>query len=157
MSCFLISLGLSEESKVSTPAFTDALRLYRQAKGHYGTWDLMCGNQAQVSEGHSCLEHLTAVTIKHPSYKTGCFAYKMHCSSDGLISNCNLYSIFGEFKVLSIRPREREEERTGQTAFIPVHFCFPWIIRIEFPLNVLNLGFVSQTGGRAPKLCLRCG
>ncbi|XP_077088842.1 protein Niban 2a [Siphateles boraxobius] len=40
--------GLSEESKVSTPAFTDALRLYRQAKGHYGTWDLMCGNQAQI-------------------------------------------------------------------------------------------------------------
>lgn len=105
MSCFLTSLGLSEESKVSTPAFTDALRLYRQAKGHYGTWDLMCGNQAQVSEGHSCLEHLTAVTIKHPSYKTGYFAYKMHCSSDGLISYCNLYSIFSEFKVLSSGPQ----------------------------------------------------
>lgn len=40
--------GLSEECKVSTPAFTDALRLYRQAKGHYGTWDMMCGNQAQI-------------------------------------------------------------------------------------------------------------
>ncbi|KAG1928182.1 protein Niban [Pimephales promelas] len=40
--------GLSEESKVSTPAFTDALRLYRQANGHYGTWDLMCGNQPQI-------------------------------------------------------------------------------------------------------------
>ncbi|XP_048021183.1 protein Niban 2a isoform X1 [Megalobrama amblycephala] len=40
--------GLSEECKVSTPAFTDALRLYRQFKGHYGTWDLMCGDQAQI-------------------------------------------------------------------------------------------------------------
>ncbi|XP_073727481.1 protein Niban 2a [Misgurnus anguillicaudatus] len=40
--------GLSEECKVATPAFTDALRLYRQAKGHYGTWDMMCGNQAQI-------------------------------------------------------------------------------------------------------------
>lgn len=53
MSCFLTSLGLSEECKVATPAFTDALRLYRQAKGHYGTWDMMCGNQAQVGEDHS--------------------------------------------------------------------------------------------------------
>ncbi|XP_051960290.1 protein Niban 2-like [Xyrauchen texanus] len=40
--------GLSEDCKVSTPAFTDSLRLYRQAKGHYGTWDMMCGNQAQI-------------------------------------------------------------------------------------------------------------
>ncbi|KAF0033705.1 hypothetical protein F2P81_013771 [Scophthalmus maximus] len=35
--------GLSEENKVQTPAFTDAVRLYRQAQGHYGTWDMMCG------------------------------------------------------------------------------------------------------------------
>ncbi|XP_056301980.1 protein Niban 2a [Danio aesculapii] len=40
--------GLSEECKVSTPAFTDALRLYRQSKGHHGTWDLMCGDQSQI-------------------------------------------------------------------------------------------------------------
>lgn len=89
-----LSLGLSEECKVSTPAFTDALRLYRQSKGHYGTWDLMCGDQAQVSEGHSCLEHLTAVIIKRPSYKKGCFAYKMHRSSDGI-----------DFKLLSNGPQ----------------------------------------------------
>lgn len=40
--------GLSEESKVLTPAFTDSLRLYRQAKGHYGTWDMMCGDPARI-------------------------------------------------------------------------------------------------------------
>ncbi|KAF7696765.1 protein Niban 2a [Silurus meridionalis] len=40
--------GLSEENKVLTPAFTDSLRLYRQAKGHYGTWDMMCGDSSQI-------------------------------------------------------------------------------------------------------------
>ncbi|XP_072518478.1 protein Niban 2a [Salminus brasiliensis] len=40
--------GLSEENKVLTPAFTDSLRLYRQAKGHYGTWDMMCGDPARI-------------------------------------------------------------------------------------------------------------
>ncbi|XP_076021251.1 protein Niban 2b [Genypterus blacodes] len=40
--------GLSEENKVQTPAFTDAVRLYRQAHGHYGTWDMMCGVQSQI-------------------------------------------------------------------------------------------------------------
>ncbi|KAJ0019796.1 hypothetical protein NQD34_007365 [Periophthalmus magnuspinnatus] len=40
--------GLSEEQKVQTPAFTDAVRLYRQAKGHYGTWEMMCGQPAQI-------------------------------------------------------------------------------------------------------------
>ncbi|XP_078106451.1 protein Niban 2b [Sander vitreus] len=40
--------GLSEENKVQTPAFTDAVRLYRQAKGHYGTWDMMCGIPSQI-------------------------------------------------------------------------------------------------------------
>ncbi|XP_016141636.1 niban-like protein 1 [Sinocyclocheilus grahami] len=54
--------GLSEECKVATPAFTDALRLYRQAKGHYGTWDLMCGNQAQI------LANLVMETL-HPELK----------------------------------------------------------------------------------------
>lgn len=42
-------LGLSEENKVQTPAFTDAVRLYRQAQGHYGTWEMMCGVPSQVS------------------------------------------------------------------------------------------------------------
>lgn len=41
--------GLSEENKVQTPAFTDAVRLYRQAQGHYGTWEMMCGVPSQVS------------------------------------------------------------------------------------------------------------
>uniref|UniRef100_A0A9J8D6N1 Niban apoptosis regulator 2a n=1 Tax=Cyprinus carpio carpio TaxID=630221 RepID=A0A9J8D6N1_CYPCA len=54
--------GLSEECKVATPAFTDALRLYRQAKGHYGTWDMMCGNQAQI------LANLVMETL-HPELK----------------------------------------------------------------------------------------
>lgn len=40
--------GLSEENKIQTPAFTDAVRLYRQAKGHYGTWEMMCGVQSQI-------------------------------------------------------------------------------------------------------------
>uniref|UniRef100_A0A673Y7A3 Niban apoptosis regulator 2a n=1 Tax=Salmo trutta TaxID=8032 RepID=A0A673Y7A3_SALTR len=40
--------GLSEECRVQTPAFTDAVRLYRQAQGHYGTWDMMCGGPPQI-------------------------------------------------------------------------------------------------------------
>ncbi|KAM7416973.1 hypothetical protein PAMA_018855 [Pampus argenteus] len=40
--------GLSEDNKIQTPAFTDAIRLYRQAKGHYGTWEMMCGAQSQI-------------------------------------------------------------------------------------------------------------
>ncbi|XP_072520943.1 protein Niban 2b [Salminus brasiliensis] len=40
--------GLSEECKVQTPAFTDAVRLYRQARGQYGTWDMMCGVPPQI-------------------------------------------------------------------------------------------------------------
>ncbi|XP_067280839.1 protein Niban 2a [Pseudorasbora parva] len=55
--------GLSEECKVLTPAFTDALRLYRQANGHYGTWDMMCGNQAQI------LANLVMETL-HPELRS---------------------------------------------------------------------------------------
>ncbi|XP_037536677.1 protein Niban 2 [Nematolebias whitei] len=40
--------GLCEEHKVQTPAFTDAVRLYRQAHGHYGTWEMMCGVPSQI-------------------------------------------------------------------------------------------------------------
>ncbi|XP_036954811.1 protein Niban 2b isoform X2 [Acanthopagrus latus] len=40
--------GLSEENKIQTPAFTDAVRLYRQAQGHYGTWEMMCGEPSQI-------------------------------------------------------------------------------------------------------------
>ncbi|KAM9338549.1 protein Niban 2a [Symphorus nematophorus] len=40
--------GLSEDSPVQTPAFTDTVRLHRQAKGHYGTWDMMCGEPPQI-------------------------------------------------------------------------------------------------------------
>ncbi|XP_042343809.1 protein Niban 2b [Plectropomus leopardus] len=40
--------GLSEEDKVQTPAFTDAVRLYRQAQGNYGTWEMMCGAPSQI-------------------------------------------------------------------------------------------------------------
>lgn len=40
--------GLPEEDKVLTPAFTDAVRLYRQAQGHYGTWEMMCGAPSQI-------------------------------------------------------------------------------------------------------------
>ncbi|XP_070780489.1 protein Niban 2a isoform X2 [Enoplosus armatus] len=40
--------GLSEDCTVQTPAFTDTVRLHRQAKGHYGTWDMMCGEPPQI-------------------------------------------------------------------------------------------------------------
>uniref|UniRef100_A0A4W6FKP8 Niban apoptosis regulator 2b n=1 Tax=Lates calcarifer TaxID=8187 RepID=A0A4W6FKP8_LATCA len=40
--------GLSEENKVQTPAFTDSVRHYRQAQGHYGTWEMMCGVPSQI-------------------------------------------------------------------------------------------------------------
>ncbi|XP_035197607.1 protein Niban 2 isoform X2 [Oxyura jamaicensis] len=40
--------GISEDSKVEAPAFTDAVRMYRQSKEQYGTWDMLCGNQSQV-------------------------------------------------------------------------------------------------------------
>ncbi|CAF92560.1 unnamed protein product, partial [Tetraodon nigroviridis] len=40
--------GIPEDLPVQTPAFTNAVRLYRQAKGHYGTWDMMCGQPPQI-------------------------------------------------------------------------------------------------------------
>ncbi|KFV77885.1 Niban-like 1, partial [Struthio camelus australis] len=40
--------GFSEESKVEAPAFTDAVRMYRQSKEQYGTWDMLCGNETQI-------------------------------------------------------------------------------------------------------------
>uniref|UniRef100_A0A3B4XRA4 Niban apoptosis regulator 2a n=2 Tax=Seriola lalandi dorsalis TaxID=1841481 RepID=A0A3B4XRA4_SERLL len=40
--------GLSEDCTVQTPAFTDAVRRHRQAEGHYGTWDMMCGAPPQI-------------------------------------------------------------------------------------------------------------
>ncbi|XP_061590454.1 protein Niban 2a [Cololabis saira] len=40
--------GLPEDCTVQTPAFTDSVRLFRQAKGYYGTWDMMCGVPAQI-------------------------------------------------------------------------------------------------------------
>uniref|UniRef100_A0A4W6FG55 Niban apoptosis regulator 2a n=1 Tax=Lates calcarifer TaxID=8187 RepID=A0A4W6FG55_LATCA len=40
--------GLSEDCTVQTPAFTDTVRRHRQAKGHYGTWDMMCGTPPQI-------------------------------------------------------------------------------------------------------------
>lgn len=42
------SPGISEDSKVEAPAFTDAIRMYRQSKEQYGTWDMLCGNETQV-------------------------------------------------------------------------------------------------------------
>ncbi|XP_057245530.1 protein Niban 2-like [Malurus melanocephalus] len=42
------SAGISEDSKVEAPAFTDAIRMYRQSKEQYGTWDMLCGNESQI-------------------------------------------------------------------------------------------------------------
>ncbi|XP_053195391.1 protein Niban 2a [Scomber japonicus] len=50
--------GLSESNTVQTPAFTDAVRLYRQDKGHYGTWEMMCGAPPQI------LAHLVMETLQ---------------------------------------------------------------------------------------------
>lgn len=52
--CLFSCSGLPEECKVQTPAFTDAVRLYRQAHGHYGTWDMMCGTPPQVKQKPTC-------------------------------------------------------------------------------------------------------
>lgn len=41
--------GISEDSRVEAPAFTDAIRMYRQSREQYGTWDMLCGNETQVS------------------------------------------------------------------------------------------------------------
>uniref|UniRef100_A0A3Q3KCU5 PH domain-containing protein n=1 Tax=Monopterus albus TaxID=43700 RepID=A0A3Q3KCU5_MONAL len=54
--------GLPEDHTVQTPAFTDAVRLHRQAKGHYGTWDMMCGAPPQI------LAHLVMETL-HPELR----------------------------------------------------------------------------------------
>uniref|UniRef100_K7FQH7 Niban apoptosis regulator 2 n=1 Tax=Pelodiscus sinensis TaxID=13735 RepID=K7FQH7_PELSI len=40
--------GIPEDSTVEAPAFTDAIRMYRQSKEQYGTWDMLCGNEVQV-------------------------------------------------------------------------------------------------------------
>ncbi|KAM8803228.1 protein Niban 2 isoform 2-T2 [Rhynchonycteris naso] len=40
--------GIPENSKVEGPAFTDAIRIYRQSKELYGTWEMLCGNEAQI-------------------------------------------------------------------------------------------------------------
>ncbi|XP_041429113.1 protein Niban 2-like isoform X2 [Xenopus laevis] len=40
--------GIPEEPRLESAAFTDSVRLYRQAREQYGTWDMMCGNQVQV-------------------------------------------------------------------------------------------------------------
>ncbi|XP_074149791.1 protein Niban 2 [Sminthopsis crassicaudata] len=40
--------GIPEDSKVEGPAFTDAIRMYRQSKEQYGTWEMLCGNEVQI-------------------------------------------------------------------------------------------------------------
>ncbi|KAM8829111.1 protein Niban 2a [Spinachia spinachia] len=55
--------GLSENCTVQTPAFTDSVRLHRQAKGHYGTWDMMCGKPPQI------LANLVMETL-HPELRS---------------------------------------------------------------------------------------
>ncbi|XP_034062239.1 protein Niban 2a [Gymnodraco acuticeps] len=55
--------GLSEDCSVQTPAFTDSVRLFRQAKGNYGTWDMMCGKPPQI------LANLVMETL-HPELRS---------------------------------------------------------------------------------------
>ncbi|XP_071979964.1 protein Niban 2-like [Engystomops pustulosus] len=40
--------GIPEDARVESAAFTDSVRLYRQTRDQYGTWDMLCGNQVQV-------------------------------------------------------------------------------------------------------------
>ncbi|XP_056396590.1 protein Niban 2 [Hyla sarda] len=40
--------GIPEDARVEAAAFTDSVRLYRQERDQYGTWDMLCGNQVQV-------------------------------------------------------------------------------------------------------------
>ncbi|XP_028918800.1 protein Niban 2 isoform X2 [Ornithorhynchus anatinus] len=40
--------GIPEHSKVEGPAFTDAIRMYRQSQEQYGTWEMLCGNEVQI-------------------------------------------------------------------------------------------------------------
>uniref|UniRef100_A0A8C7ENN5 Niban apoptosis regulator 2 n=1 Tax=Neovison vison TaxID=452646 RepID=A0A8C7ENN5_NEOVI len=44
----LSGAGIPEDSKVEGPAFTDAIRMYRQSKELYGTWEMLCGNEVQI-------------------------------------------------------------------------------------------------------------
>lgn len=72
--------GLSEENKVQTPAFTDAVRLYRQAQGHYGTWEMMCGVPSQVSMATSitvlCVRgSVSSLQVGMTSYSTSLMTY----------------------------------------------------------------------------------
>lgn len=43
-----LGAGIPEDSKVEGPAFTDAIRMHRQSKELYGTWEMLCGNEVQV-------------------------------------------------------------------------------------------------------------
>lgn len=63
--------ALPEDCIVETPAFTDSVRLYRQAKGHYGSWDMMCGAapQVRVSDGTA---QLRAEAWSAPPHKRLC-------------------------------------------------------------------------------------
>lgn len=51
ISTFFSWAGIPENSKVEGPAFTDAIRMYRQSKELYGTWEMLCGNEVQVRPG----------------------------------------------------------------------------------------------------------
>ncbi|XP_069746385.1 protein Niban 2-like [Narcine bancroftii] len=62
--------GLPEDCKVETPAFTNAVRLYRQSKDQYGTWEMLCGNQSQIVTNLVMEELLPELgTVIHPKLK----------------------------------------------------------------------------------------
>ncbi|KAG9354474.1 hypothetical protein JZ751_001184 [Albula glossodonta] len=86
---------LSEECKVQTPAFTDAVRLYRQANGQYGTWDLMCGMPPQVN-GQVILAH---TGVQPPSRPKG-----MLISISVILANLVMETLLPELRTL-IAPR----------------------------------------------------
>lgn len=57
---------------MEAPAFTDAIRMYRQSKEQYGTWDMLCGNETQVSTA-PLNRAQRAVGGSAGSPKTSCF------------------------------------------------------------------------------------
>uniref|UniRef100_A0A8C4NE09 Niban apoptosis regulator 2 n=1 Tax=Eptatretus burgeri TaxID=7764 RepID=A0A8C4NE09_EPTBU len=40
--------GLSDPESLESQTFSEAVRLYRQRDGYYGTWDMFCGNEAMI-------------------------------------------------------------------------------------------------------------
>ncbi|MEQ2168064.1 hypothetical protein GOODEAATRI_010619 [Goodea atripinnis] len=70
-----MTIGLSEEKAVQTLAFTNSVRRYRQAKGQYGTWEMMCGAPPQISDA-MYRQVLTQINGQYAALEEACEAQK---------------------------------------------------------------------------------